>query len=138
MIGGEGPCLRVPLWRGVTRPADAETLADQATMPDLDEELAFRGLGMAMLTRGFPVTRIANRVIPLAITSLQFMALHVVNIEHDHLGLTLGAAWFVLPMGLLLGLIRIGSASLLGCGVTPDAVNMTGCLAALVLPAASP
>ena len=117
---------------------DAETLAYQATMPGLDEELAFRGLGMALLARGFPVTRIGNWVLPLAITSLQFTAVHAVNIEHGHLGLALAAARFILPMGLLLGLIRIGSGSLLGCVVTHNAVNLTGYLAAFVLPAASP
>ncbi len=117
---------------------DAETLAYQATLPGLDEELAFRGLGMALLARGLPVTRAPKWVLPLVITSLQFTAGHVVNIEHGHLGLALGAALFVLPMGLLLGLIRVGSSSLLGCVVTHNAVNLTGYLAAFVLPATSP
>ena len=114
---------------------DAETLAYQASMPGLDEKLAFRGLGMALLARGLPATRLPDWVLPLAVTSLQFTAVHVVNIEHGHLGLALQAAWFILPMGLLLCLIRVGSGSLLGCVVTHNAVNLTGCLTAFVLPA---
>lgn len=115
---------------------DAETIAYQATMPGLDEELSFRGVAMALLARGFPATRLALPVwvLPVAITSLQFTAGHVVNLEHGHLGLAWEAIRFVLPIGLLLALIRVGSSSLLGCVVTHNAVNLSGFLAAFLLP----
>ena len=114
-----------------------ETIAYQATMPGLDKELAFRGIGMALLVRGFPAVRFGLPVwtIPVAITTLHFTMVHVVNIEHGHLGWAVGAALFVLPFGLLLALVRVASSSLLGSVVTHNAVNVAGFLAAFLLPA---
>ncbi len=125
---------------GPNPPPDAETIAYQATMPGLDEELSFRGVAMALLARGFPTTRFALPVwaIPAAVTSLQFTAVHVVNLEHGHLGLAWQAIRFVLPFGLLLALVRVGSSSLLGCVVTHNAVNVSGYLAAFLLPGGKP
>ncbi len=112
----------------------AETIAYQATMPGLDEELAFRGIFMALLARGYPAVRFGLPVwtLPVAITTLHFTIGHVVNIEHGHLGLAIGSAAFALPIGLLLALIRVGSSSLLGGVVTHNAVNVAGDLAALL------
>ncbi len=95
---------------------------------------------MALLVRGFPATRLALPVwaLPVAITSLQFTAVHVVNLEHGRLGLAMNAIRFVPPIGLLLALIRVGSSSLLGGVVTHNAVNLSGYLAAFLLPAARP
>ena len=114
-----------------------ETIAYQATMPGLDEELTFRGIFMALLVRGFPAPRFNLPVwtLPVAITTLHFTMGHVVTIEHGHLGWAIGAALFVLPIGLLLALIRVGSCSLLGSVVTHNAVNVAGYVAVL-LPAA--
>ena len=113
-----------------------ETIAYQATMPGLDEELAFRGIFMALLARGYPTLRFGLPVwtLPVAITTLHFTMGHVVTIEHGHLGLAIGAAPFVLPIGLLLALIRVASASLLGSVVTHNVVNVAGDLAAFLLP----
>ncbi len=111
-----------------------ETIVYQATMPGLDEELAFRGIFMALLARGYPMVRFGLPVwtLPVAITTLQFTMGHVVTIEHGHLGWVIGAAPFVLLMGLLLALIRVGSSSLLGGIVTHNAVNVAGYVAALL------
>ena len=119
---------------------DAETLAFQASMPGLDEELAFRGVGMALLARGYPTTRFALPVwaLPVVMTSIPFTMVHVVNIEHGHMGLQIGAALYVLPMGLLLALIRVGSSSLVGCVLAHNATNVMGFLAAFALPATAP
>ena len=115
----------------------AETIAYQATMPGLDEELAFRGVSMALLARGYPAVRFGLPVwtLPVAVTTLHFTMGHVVTIEHGHLGWAIGAAPFVLPMGLLLALIRVASSSLLGSVVTHNAVNVAGYVAAFLLPA---
>ena len=109
-----------------------ETIAYQATMPGLDEELAFRGIFMALLARGYPAVRFGLPVwtLPVVITTLHFTMGHVVTIEHGHLGLAIAAATFVLPFGLLLALIRVGSSSLLGSVVTHNAVNVAGYIAA--------
>ncbi len=112
-----------------------ETVTFQATMPGFDEELAFRGLGMALLWRGFPSLRFGLPIwtLPVAITSVQFTMVHVVNLEHGHFGWAPGAAGFVLPIGLLLALIRVGTGSLLGGVVTHNAVNVLGFVAALFI-----
>ena len=111
-----------------------ETIAYQATMPGLEEEPAFRGIFMALLARGYTVVRFGLPVwtLPVAITTLQFTMGHVVTIEHGHPGLAIGAALFVLPIGLLLALIRVASSSLLGSVVTHNAVNVAGYVAALL------
>lgn len=134
LVSAAGPLLAMLLvlaFTVVVGPNDrpnAETLAYQATMPGLDEELAFRGIGMALLARGLgrPRLGLPKWALPLAITSLWFTAAHVVAIEHGHLALMPAAATFVLPMGILLALIRVGSGSLLGGLLGHNAVNVLG------------
>ena len=110
------------------------TLAYEATMPGVDEELWYRGIYMALLMRGFPRVRfrMPTWVVPLVITSLQFTAVHVVTIDHGHLGLAMMGAMFVLPIGLLLAAIRVASGSLLGGVITHNATNVFGALLAFL------
>ena len=107
---------------------DLPTLAFEATMPGIDEELWFRGIYMALLVRGFPSIRFGmpRWIVPLVITSLQFAVVHVVTLNHDHLGLSLIAAVYVLPVGILFAAIRVASGSLLGGVLTHNATNVAG------------
>jgi len=105
-----------------------ETLAFQATMPGLDEELNFRGIQLALLMRAFPTSRLGmpRWVAPLLITSFIFTAVHMVAFQH-------GVLHFVwkdplleaLPMGFLLGAIRLLTGSLLGPVLCHNAANLT-------------
>lgn len=108
-------------------PTDAETFAFQATMPGLDEELSFRGIEMALLARAFPTPRFGLPVwlIPLIITTVIFTAGHMIIFEHG----TLSVMWKdplieVLPMGLLLGLLRISTGSLIAPLLSHNAANL--------------
>ena len=64
----------------------AETLAFEATMPGLDEELAFRGITMALLTQGLARARLGlpDWGLPLAISSIWFTIGHMVSLDHGH------------------------------------------------------
>ena len=107
---------------------DLPTLAYEATMPGIDEELWFRGVYMALLVRGFPRVRfeMPRWMGPLVITSLQFTAVHVVTLDHGHLGLSMMAALSVLPFGILLAATRVASGSLLGGVLTHNVTNVAG------------
>ena len=115
----------------------AETLAFEATMPGLDEELAFRGIAMALLTQGLakPRSRLPAWGLPLAITSVWFTIGHVVGLDHGHL--VVGPAQVmvaILAAGVLLTLIRVGSFSLLGCVVAHNTLNILVYVASYVFP----
>ena len=71
-----------------TAPYDGETLAFQASMPSLDEELAYRGLLFALLCRGFPTPR--GRTVAATLVVLLFWMAHVV-------GLRDGRVWLAGP-----------------------------------------
>ena len=120
---------------GANHVPDVETLLFQATMPGLDEELTFRGVAFAVLTRGFSMPRrgLATWALPLAVTTLWFTIGHVVNLEHGRLGLLPLAIVVVLPLGLLLGAVRVSSESLLGCVIVHNVTNVTAFLAAFLL-----
>ena len=120
---------------GANHAPDVETLLFQATMPGLDEELTFRGVGFAILTRGFsmPQRGLASWALPLAVTTLWFTIGHVVSLEHGRLGFLPIAIVVVLPLGLLFGAVRVSSESLLGCVIVHNVTNVTAFLAAFLL-----
>lgn len=109
------------------QPPDLETLLFQATMPGLDEELMFRGVGFALLARGF-VGRGAAWA-PLMTTSLLFGFVHVVFASGGRLQVDLAPLVFVLPFGFLLGWLRMRSGSLLGPVLGHNLANSLGTLA---------
>ena len=107
---------------------DAETLLFQATMPGLDEELAFRGIGFVLFARSFQGA--ARAWAPLTITSLLFGFIHLVVFNHRALHVEYAPLVFVLLFGFLLALIRLRSGSLLGPILGHNLSNTLGQLAA--------
>ncbi len=113
---------------------DTETFAFQATMPGIDEELCFRGVDLALLMRAFPVPRSGLPVwfLPMAITTIMFIAGHMVAF---HGGVPL-VMWKdplldALPIGALLGLLRIATGSLVGPVLAHNAANLGNHLTSL-------
>lgn len=103
---------------------DAQTLLFQATMPGIDEELSFRGIGFALLMRG---SSGGDRRWPAIVgTSLLFGFVHIVSFNHGALHLDLTPLLFVLPFGILLAVMRARSGSLLGPVLCHNASNMLG------------
>lgn len=92
-------------------PPTLETLAFQATMPGLDEELAFRGVGLAVLLRGYAGP--ARSWPGVVVTTLVFGAIHTSYVSDGRLEFTFLPLLYVLPMGLLLAVVRMKSGSLL-------------------------
>ncbi len=106
-------------------PTNLETIAYEATLPGLDEELAFRGIGLALLLRMFsagPDDRRA-RVIALLVTSLWFTAVHVVQLQDGQLLVSWSRVLDVFPVGAWLALVRLRSGSLLGGVLAHNAAN---------------
>ena len=103
-------------WLEPTPPSGLETFCFEATLPGLDEELSFRGVGLACLIRAFSRDGVDGpaRVLALWITALWFTAVHVVNLQHGHLVVTWHRILDVLPYGVWLAIIRFRSGSLLG------------------------
>ena len=65
-----------------------EDIAFQATMPGLDEELAYRGILLALLIRGFSHDIPDQRSIVLAgvVVTIQFGLMHIVRVQGWHVG----------------------------------------------------
>jgi hypothetical protein len=60
-----GLCLVYGIFGGfisAPRPLSVETLLFEATMPSLAEELAFRGIGLALLERSFHADAMSGRL----------------------------------------------------------------------------
>ncbi len=103
----------------------AETFAFEATLPGLDEELWFRGIGVALLLKAFsagPDDRRAQAIV-LLVTSFWFTAVHVIDLDGGHLHMSWHRVLDVLPIGVLLAAIRLRSGSLLGCVLAHNAIN---------------
>lgn len=113
---------------------DAETLAFQATMPGIEEEVCFRGVELALLMRAFPIPRPGLPVwfLPVAIMTIMFTAGHMVAF-HDGVPLVMwkDPLLEVLPMGVLLGLLRIATGSLAGPVLVHNAANLGNHLTSL-------
>ena len=94
-------------------PPDLETYTFEATLPGIDEELAFRGVGLACLIRAFSVTGIDKRarVLALLVTALWFTAGHIINLQHGHLVITWHRVLDVFPFGIWMAIIRLKAAA---------------------------
>lgn len=104
-------------------PPDAEALAFQALMPGLDEELIFRGVGLAMLARGYGGARTWPGV---AVTMVVFGLVHTTALDHGRLHVNIMPLLYVLPVGLLLAVLRVRSRSLLGPLLAHNLSNTVG------------
>ena len=113
---------------GPSSQPDAQDFIFQAFVPGIDEELALRGVGTALLVRAFSVSSSDQRAqwLALLVISFWFTAVHAVTLESGHLQILWLPAAFVLPIALLLGFVRLRSASLLGCVLAHNAANTTG------------
>lgn len=94
----------------------AETFLFEATLPGLDEELAFRGIGIALLLKAFSTGPADTRapLLSAVVSSLWFATAHVVNIDHGRLGVAWLRVLDTLPFGLWFALVRLRSGSLFG------------------------
>ena len=104
-----------------------ETYLYQASMPGLDEELCFRGVGFALANRAFAEGSGRWRGVPaMLITTLAFVLGH--GWEHDRTGshFLWVSALYSAALGLLFGLMRLRSGSLLGPVVAHNAANTLG------------
>ena len=109
------------------RPASAETFVFEATLPGLDEEFAFRGIGLALLIRAFASDPDDRRAFFLAgtVVCIWFVAVHVVLISHGHIAVNLHRVLDVLPFAVWVVVVRLRSGSLLGGIVGHNASNVT-------------
>lgn len=113
-------------FRDHVRPT-AETLAFQATLPGIDEELAFRGVGVALLTRGYSGP--LRSWLGVVVTTLVFGFAHALYVSHGRLQLSYLPLFYVLPVGLLFGVVRLKSGSLFGTLLAHNLSNTMGQLA---------
>jgi membrane protease YdiL (CAAX protease family) len=124
-----GACLGVLFRPGAP---DAETLAFQATMPGLAEEIAFRGIAPAILLT------LRNRMphvddIPWAVilaTSVMFGLVHALSFSHGSVGFDLMSGLFPFIGSIPGGWLRFKTKSLLvpvlGHGVANVAFHIAG------------
>ncbi len=105
---------------------DLETFLFEATLPGLDEELALRGIGFALLLRALSDGPQDGRAPLLAtlVSTLWFTTAHVLNLDHGHLRVSWHRILDVLPLGLWFTVIRLRSASLLGGVLAHNATNL--------------
>ena len=96
---------------------DAETFAYQATLPGPVEELAFRGVALALLLRtyGAPLRTRGAAMAAALTTAIWFTGGHVVHLMDDGtIKLTWARLLDVFPMAILYAAVRLRSKSLLG------------------------
>ena len=105
---------------------DVETYVFEATLPGCDEELAFRGIAIALLVRAFsdgPEDRRAP-LLAMLVSTLWFTTAHVLYLDHGHLRVSWSRILDVLPLGLWLTIIRLRSGSLLGGVLAHNTINL--------------
>ena len=91
-----------------------ELFAFEATLPGLDEELSFRGIGLMLLIRAYaahPIDRRA-RISAMMVTIVWFTAVHVLEISHGYVLFKWDRVLDVAPFALWVTLIRLRSGSL--------------------------
>ncbi len=96
------------------RPPDAETMAFEATLPGLSEELIYRGLLLALFTRLYPVEKsrlgFLNR--PLVLVALLFALGHGVKLDEGmHLTFNPQSLCMTFGLGCVFGWLRQRSGS---------------------------
>lgn len=94
---------------------NVETVAFQALMPGLAEEIAYRGIAPALLL-GLIKSRPASNDMPwgtILITGIAFGVWHGIGYSHSHLSFDVMSAIFPLIGGIAYGWLRFNSRSLL-------------------------
>jgi membrane protease YdiL (CAAX protease family) len=99
-----------------------ETLLYQASMPGLDEELAFRGIGFAMLVRSFAAR--GGVWWATGLTATLFGLGHALNFAKGNFHFSAVAFMYTGTMGLLLGVTRAKTGSLLGPVIAHNVANV--------------
>jgi hypothetical protein len=101
---------------GEPRPFELEDLLYMGTMPALSEELAFRGIGMALFTRALGnLGTVGGTPVGwgIAVTTIAFGAVHGVFVDHG----VIQVSWIRFletgAVGVVLGFVRLISGSLL-------------------------
>lgn len=101
--------------------------AFRATMPGVSEELAFRGIGIAILTRAIKNSNrnMSQILLPYFITTILFSVSHII---FDKNGLDITASlvriFGALTLGIVFAMIRFRTKSLLGGVVAHNAANL--------------
>jgi membrane protease YdiL (CAAX protease family) len=105
------------------------TIAYQATMPGISEELTYRGIGFALVQRAFAGTRgWWAKAAPVLIPSLVFGLLHTYSPKSGLAHLEWSGFLFSLPLGLWFAWGRLRTGSLLGPVLAHNAANTAGAL----------
>ncbi len=105
------------------------TIAYQATMPGISEELTYRGIAFALFQRAFSGARgWWAKAAPVLIPSLVFGLLHTYSPKGGFSHLEWGGFLFSLPLGLWLAWGRLRTGSLLGPVLAHNAANTAGAL----------
>jgi membrane protease YdiL (CAAX protease family) len=107
---------------GTSKPPSAETIAFQATMPGLAEELAWRGLMLALFDKMFPSRGFSYGMIA---TSVVFGLIHGVQIGDDlSLHFALDSLAFAAGTGFFFAWLRSRTGSLVLPVVIHNATNV--------------
>ena len=127
-IGGVLAALAIALGPALIGPGthpDAETFAYEATLPGPVEELAFRGIGMALLLRAFSADRDDRRAewIAALVTAVWFTSGHVLHLEGGKFQVIWSRSLDVFPMALVYAVTRLRSKSLLGGVLAHNGAN---------------
>ncbi len=107
-----------------TRP-DAETFAYQALLPGLVEELAFRGVGLALLLRTFSEREEDRRaeVVAVLLTAVWFTSGHAFQFDNGRFFVVWRRLLDVFPMAIWYAVVRLRSRSLLGSILAHNGAN---------------
>ncbi len=110
----------------------AETLAFQLTMPGLAEELAYRGVFMALLHRAMPGAEGARAWLPVAVTSVAFGLWHGLSVEEGRVAFDAFSALFPFLGGLAFGWLREKTGSLVFPTLAHNLSNTAGLFGGLL------
>lgn len=121
-------CIVIATWPAFSGPGERptlETLFYQATLPGITEELAVRGVTLALLVKAFDDgTRSIAAVILAAVTTVVwFAAGHVFHVEDGQMTVVWRRALDVVPMATVYVITRLKSKSLLGSIIGHNAAN---------------
>ena len=107
------------------RPYDLEQLAFEASLPGLDEELAYRGILFSLLLRGFSAGRFDGRATLLSagIVTMLFWLAHVIFLRKSGIGHDFDKPE-VLLAGVLFAWLRVRSGSLAACMIAHNLDNV--------------
>ena len=125
-IGGVLAALAIALGPALVGPGthpSAETFAYEATLPGPVEELAFRGIGMALLLRAFSTGDRRTEWIAALVTAVWFTSGHVLHLEDGKFQVIWSRALDVFPMALVYAVTRLRSKSLLGGVLAHNSAN---------------